>query len=102
MAGVVTGRHRGPVAQGIEQQPSKLKVAGSNPAGVANKIKHLTPFNLLTSGSRVTSGVTAEVASRARVCAQKKKTPGAGVSCSARARRSAAIPTDTVRQTCSA
>jgi hypothetical protein len=28
----------GPVAQGIEQQPSKLKVAGSNPAGVANKI----------------------------------------------------------------
>ena len=26
---------RGPVAQGIEQQPSKLKVAGSNPAGVA-------------------------------------------------------------------
>src|SRR3954470_25076330 len=24
---------RGPVAQGIEQQPSKLKVAGSNPAG---------------------------------------------------------------------
>ena len=25
-----------PVAQGIEQQPSKLKVAGSNPAGVAN------------------------------------------------------------------
>jgi hypothetical protein len=30
--------HRGPVAQGIEQQPSKLKVAGSNPAGVANSI----------------------------------------------------------------
>jgi hypothetical protein len=28
----------GPVAQGIEQQPSKLKVAGSNPAGVAIKI----------------------------------------------------------------
>jgi hypothetical protein len=28
----------GPVAQGIEQQPSKLKVAGSNPAGVASKI----------------------------------------------------------------
>jgi hypothetical protein len=27
----------GPVAQGIEQQPSKLKVAGSNPAGVANE-----------------------------------------------------------------
>ena len=26
----------GPVAQGIEQQPSKLKVAGSNPAGVAS------------------------------------------------------------------
>jgi hypothetical protein len=30
----------GPVAQGIEQQPSKLKVAGSNPAGVASKIRH--------------------------------------------------------------
>ena len=27
-------RDWGPVAQGIEQQPSKLKVAGSNPAGV--------------------------------------------------------------------
>jgi hypothetical protein len=27
----------GPVAQRIEQQPSKLKVAGSNPAGVAPK-----------------------------------------------------------------
>jgi hypothetical protein len=32
---------RGPVAQGIEQQPSKLKVAGSNPAGVASYIKSL-------------------------------------------------------------
>ena len=32
---------RGPVAQGIEQQPSKLKVAGSNPAGVANHFKDL-------------------------------------------------------------
>ena len=32
----------GPVAQGIEQQPSKLKVAGSNPAGVANKINSLS------------------------------------------------------------
>ncbi len=28
--------HHGPVAQRIEQQPSKLKVAGSIPAGVAN------------------------------------------------------------------
>ena len=28
---------RGPVAQGIEQQPSKLKVAGLNPSGVAIK-----------------------------------------------------------------
>src|SRR5215475_9065270 len=35
---------RGPVAQGIEQQPSKLKVAGSNPAGVANKFKDLLQF----------------------------------------------------------
>src|SRR2546428_10473787 len=31
----------GPVAQRIEQQPSKLKVAGSIPAGVANKINWL-------------------------------------------------------------
>jgi hypothetical protein len=29
----------GPVAQRIEQQPSKLKVAGSSPAGVASKIR---------------------------------------------------------------
>ena len=29
------GRDNGPVAQGIEQQPSKLKVPGSNPGGVA-------------------------------------------------------------------
>ena len=29
----------GPVAQGIEQQPSKLKVAGSNPAGVAKQFQ---------------------------------------------------------------
>jgi hypothetical protein len=31
----------GPVAQGIEQQPSKLWVAGSNPAGVANDFSSL-------------------------------------------------------------
>jgi hypothetical protein len=30
----------GPVAQGIEQQPSKLKVAGSNPAGVATSVQN--------------------------------------------------------------
>ncbi len=35
------GTANGPVAQGIEQQPSKLKVAGSNPAGVTNTFKHL-------------------------------------------------------------
>jgi hypothetical protein len=29
--------HYGPVAQRIEQQPSKLKVAGSIPAGVASE-----------------------------------------------------------------
>ena len=29
---------QGPVAQGIEQQPSKLKVPGSNPGGVANAL----------------------------------------------------------------
>ncbi len=38
------GAADGPVAQGIEQQPSKLKVAGSNPAGVANKFKYLARF----------------------------------------------------------
>jgi hypothetical protein len=48
-SGTADRRHRGPVAQGIEQQPSKLKVAGSNPAGVATTIcfsnifKHLAP-----------------------------------------------------------
>ena len=31
----------GPVAQGIEQQPSKLKVPGSNPGGVANRFNDL-------------------------------------------------------------
>ena len=32
----------GPVAQGIEQQPSKLKVPGSNPGGVATlKVNHM-------------------------------------------------------------
>ncbi len=31
----------GPVAQRIEQQPSKLTVAGSIPAGVANDVKYL-------------------------------------------------------------
>jgi hypothetical protein len=43
----VPGRNnrRGPVAQRIEQQPSKLKVAGSIPAGVARKINRLaSPF----------------------------------------------------------
>jgi hypothetical protein len=34
----------GPVAQGIEQQPSKLKVAGSNPAGVANSFNSLAEY----------------------------------------------------------
>ena len=47
MAGAVTGRHRGPVAQGIEQQPSKLKVAGSNPAGVATYKTRFNAFNEL-------------------------------------------------------
>ena len=32
----------GPVAQGIEQQPSKLKVAGSNPAGVTKTFNRLS------------------------------------------------------------
>lgn len=33
---------RGPVAQWIEQQPSKLKVEGSSPSGVANPISGLS------------------------------------------------------------
>jgi hypothetical protein len=37
-------RPSGPVAQGIEQQPSKLKVAGSNPAGVATTNTTKTPM----------------------------------------------------------
>ena len=45
---------RGPVAQGIEQQPSKLKVAGSNPAGVANNIKDLWQM----AGGTQTNGLT--------------------------------------------
>ena len=49
MAGVVTGRHRGPVAQGIEQQPSKLKVAGSNPAGVTTYEMRFNAFKELGS-----------------------------------------------------
>ena len=43
-----TSSRVGPVAQGIEQQPSKLKVAGSNPAGVASSThtaELLTPPN---------------------------------------------------------
>ena len=42
----------GPVAQGIEQQPSKLKVAGSNPAGVANNFKGLRPLRFGHSDKR--------------------------------------------------
>jgi hypothetical protein len=34
----------GPVAQRIEQQPSKLKVAGSIPAGVANERAHKSRY----------------------------------------------------------
>src|ERR1700755_448694 len=45
---------RGPVAQGIEQQPSKLKVAGSNPAGVANisRVRSGGPFRTHGYGRR--------------------------------------------------
>jgi hypothetical protein len=42
----------GPVAQGIEQQPSKLKVAGSNPAGVANKIKCLSDIFVVIASQK--------------------------------------------------
>ena len=34
--GRIEATRDGPVAQGIEQQPSKLLVAGSNPSGVAS------------------------------------------------------------------
>lgn len=40
----------GPVAQGIEQQPSKLKVAGSNPAGVATTFCSANDFKYLAPG----------------------------------------------------
>jgi hypothetical protein len=50
-------RQNGPVAQGIEQQPSKLKVAGSNPAGVANEINYLVCW----ARSKRTSGVNTGV-----------------------------------------
>ncbi len=53
----------GPVAQGIEQQPSKLKVAGSNPAGVANYLNDLSQVcERARSRNRdgVTLGVTAD------------------------------------------
>jgi hypothetical protein len=46
----------GPVAQGIEQQPSKLKVAGSNPAGVANKIKCFSHFHSAFSAPKTGQG----------------------------------------------
>jgi hypothetical protein len=46
-------RSRGPVAQGIEQQPSKLKVAGSNPAGVANKIRGFLHFRPMISAPKI-------------------------------------------------
>src|SRR6266478_512047 len=39
--------HRGPVAQRIEQQPSKLKVAGSIPAGVAMRKSFTSLFNAM-------------------------------------------------------
>ena len=44
------GTANGPVAQGIEQQPSKLKVAGSNPAGVATTLFYSFSFNELHLG----------------------------------------------------
>ena len=44
------GNANGPVAQGIEQQPSKLKVAGSNPAGVATTLFYSFSFNKLHLG----------------------------------------------------
>jgi hypothetical protein len=48
----------GPVAQGIEQQPSKLKVAGSNPAGVATRraLKSLENLSISKIGCIVLQG----------------------------------------------
>ena len=43
----------GPVAQGIEQQPSKLKVPGSNPGGVANNFNYLADPRALFLVARV-------------------------------------------------
>jgi hypothetical protein len=50
---------RGPVAQGIEQQPSKLKVAGSNPAGVAISIFSIVCVlgRVETSDDKVSSAI---------------------------------------------
>src|SRR5262245_21311759 len=53
---------RGPVAQGIEQQPSKLKVAGSNPAGVAK----LLPAPNLDPGGIASIPMTGRPARTAR------------------------------------
>lgn len=46
----------GPVAQGIEQQPSKLKVPGSNPGGVANKVNNLSQLSQNEKNARLTNG----------------------------------------------
>src|ERR1700722_11690309 len=43
----------GPVAQRIEQQPSKLKVGGSSPPGVANKIRVFLDFDPLISSQEL-------------------------------------------------
>ena len=67
----------GPVAQGIEQQPSKLKVAGSNPAGVANKISIFLHFLGRNSCPKTRLGGIREECNRVRKsCAGRRLVNG--------------------------
>jgi hypothetical protein len=50
---------------GKKQQPSKLKVAGSNPAGVANKIRNFSPYDHQKNYLGITPGIAAAPPSRA-------------------------------------
>ena len=61
-AGIVDG----PVAQGIEQQPSKLKVAGSNPAGVASKFNSLSEISPGIASQKSVSGSVWETNNRSK------------------------------------
>jgi hypothetical protein len=51
-----------------EQQPSKLKVAGSNPAGVANETSYLWPISHYRLRGSIPVGVHAGVHSGDQTC----------------------------------